>query len=685
MDFATVRKKLGNGSYCTLEQFESDVFLICTNAMKYNSSDTIYHKQARAIQELATKKFEKMRVAIERSEKEQKSEQKTKSNILAKKQMKKPSNRTIQDTVGSDFSSGATLANAGQVQNGSSGALTGACERSGNVETLVENSLSLADNLMEKVEELSSGKGPLFKMGKKPSVPDDYRRATYSPCSQPVERPDTIFTTFEDELRHLIAVGLHAEYFYTRSMARFAANLGPVAWKVASKRIEQALPPGCKFGRGWVGEYEPLTAPIIMFERAAPKYDVLLPKVKASVDGEKGDVTEAREHPARKNVSEGKQSVFRPTSVLASEVNNSSPTGTKPIAPVKITHLQQTSLPRNYVDTRDKTSKQVELNLPPSIYRNDEIVGEKQMSISSEIAASKVREVARSEGLKPREMLRTEGIIQPTASKQLDNNGNSPQGLPEGKTTSSFVSRPVIGSCNGFNKMAQVGTNQMVRGVAYFPGVQGQVLTDPVEAMRKSAEMVRNQQKPSSQSSAETTPASTASSRSDSSNNAAVAAARAWMSVGAGGFKPSSESCTNPISAEYNPAWQLAPQFPRVQGQFPVTASAGVQLESEKNKFPFQAFMRPPFLGGGEAQLQGRPVVFPPQLVGASDMSRYGMMTPWRGGGQSQQQHQFQQKQRQDTLPPDLNIGFQSPGSPAKQSSSGVMVDSQQPDLALQL
>jgi bromodomain-containing protein 7/9 len=45
MDFSTVRKKLANGSYSTLEELESDVLLICSNAMQYNSSDTVYYKQ----------------------------------------------------------------------------------------------------------------------------------------------------------------------------------------------------------------------------------------------------------------------------------------------------------------------------------------------------------------------------------------------------------------------------------------------------------------------------------------------------------------------------------------------------------------------------------------------------------------------------------------------------------------
>lgn len=51
-----------------------------------------------------------------------------------------------------------------------------------------------------------------------------------------------------------IQVGLHSEHGYARSLARFAANLGPVVWKVASKKFSSVLPPGVKFGPGLVGE-----------------------------------------------------------------------------------------------------------------------------------------------------------------------------------------------------------------------------------------------------------------------------------------------------------------------------------------------------------------------------------------------------------------------------------------------
>jgi len=39
-------------------------------------------------------------------------------------------------------------------------------------------------------------------------------------------------------------------------LARFAANLGPIGWAIAAKKIERVLPPGTKFGRGWIGDSE---------------------------------------------------------------------------------------------------------------------------------------------------------------------------------------------------------------------------------------------------------------------------------------------------------------------------------------------------------------------------------------------------------------------------------------------
>ncbi|KAK4731449.1 hypothetical protein R3W88_024437 [Solanum pinnatisectum] len=57
MDFGTMRAKLHEGMYHNLQQFERDAFLIPKNAMHFNSSGTVYFRQARAIYDLAKKAF----------------------------------------------------------------------------------------------------------------------------------------------------------------------------------------------------------------------------------------------------------------------------------------------------------------------------------------------------------------------------------------------------------------------------------------------------------------------------------------------------------------------------------------------------------------------------------------------------------------------------------------------------
>ena len=53
-------------------------------------------------------------------------------------------------------------------------------------------------------------------------------------------------------------VGLDLEHGYARSITRFAADLGPLVWKIASNKIERVLPVGLNFGPGWIGENEAL-------------------------------------------------------------------------------------------------------------------------------------------------------------------------------------------------------------------------------------------------------------------------------------------------------------------------------------------------------------------------------------------------------------------------------------------
>ncbi|KAL6568729.1 hypothetical protein OROHE_004413 [Orobanche hederae] len=68
MDFGTMRAKLHEGMYENLEQFEHDVFLIPENAMHFNSSATIYFRQARIVHELARKVFDALKMDPENFE-----------------------------------------------------------------------------------------------------------------------------------------------------------------------------------------------------------------------------------------------------------------------------------------------------------------------------------------------------------------------------------------------------------------------------------------------------------------------------------------------------------------------------------------------------------------------------------------------------------------------------------------
>ncbi|RZB71186.1 uncharacterized protein LOC114381781 [Glycine soja] len=652
MDFATVRKKLGNGSYTTLEQFEIDVFLICSNAMQYNAPETIYHKQARSIQELGQKKFEKLRIGFERSQIELKSEQKAGSNYLVKKQPKKPLAHASQEPVGSDFSSGATLATIADVQPTSHLMQGGRCERSGNIDGILEANAFWIDANQEKAEDVLSGKGLLSKWGRKSFVLDESRRASYNMSNQPIVRSDSIFMTFESKMKHLVTVGLHAEYSYASSLARFGASLGPIAWKIASHRIQQALPAGCKFGRGWVGEYEPLPTPILKVNNCAQKETSLVMKFPSSTELPNSNqncknVKSSIEHPLNGQMLEGKHPSmpdFKGKPFFGSA-------GVKLSAPVNILNQEQNAQSRKSGKSEKKGLKQVELNsLTSSNQNNNGLVA--KFTSNAPAVESKPREMV------PRNMF-----------KQPDTNGIVSGELPNGKVTNTSLNIQVTGSS------PESTSHQSSRAAPAVVHGQEQGLSDPVQLMRMFAERAQKQHTSSNHLLVDTPPVTLSgpSGQRNELGNASAAAAHAWMSVGAGGFKQgpnNSSSPKNQISADslYNSTRELHQHISRIRGEFP---SGGMPFQ------PFQAVAPQPIHTGAVSQFPNRPMVFP-QLASA-DQSRFQMQSPWRGLSPHSQP-----RQKQETLPPDLNIDFESPGSPVKQSS-GVLVDSQQPDLALQL
>ncbi|XP_030453398.1 uncharacterized protein LOC115674987 [Syzygium oleosum] len=694
MDFSTVRKKLANGSYAMLDQLESDIVLICSNAMRYNAPDTIYHKQARAIEELGRKKFSKLKIKFQRSEKELKSEreariqfeshekdlkseQKPKSNYLVKKQIKKAVSRSLQEPVGSDLSVGATLATPGDVESGSAAKKVGVSERPN--DGPADGSTLLAENILEKAEEAFIGKSSSSKLGRKPLALDENRRATYGISNQPEARSESVFTTFEGEIRQLVAVGLHADYSYARSLARFAATLGPIAWKVASQRIEQSVPAGCKFGRGWVGEYEPLPTPVVLPGNCFNK-DLLHSVVKKHNLPSKAPVS-VKENAVSTSASEVRQPLVcqgNLSTVLSSAQSSSA---------VTTNHQTPGPVCRNPNDPETKVVKQFELNSLPSPRQinNATYVAEMKVSDNSEMAASRLRDILSSNlnnvqpdlsepaASRSREMV-SRSVKHPQLMhfRQLDADGFADGRLPNGKLPNNTLdSSKVTSISNGF-------TNKMPMATPFSPR-KDQGLSDPVQLMRILSEKAQEKRISLSASSVDgpSIRAPLPSLRMSSSGNVAAAA---WMSVGTGGLKQTVESShtkKSRVTAELSnqSTQELHPQTARAHSKLPV--SFGIQSQADKNNNPPRSFVSSPFTLSSERQSHLRPMI-PPQIMTA-DLSRFPGQLHWRGITPHTQPWQ-----KQETLPPDLNIGFQSPTSPAKQSSS-VVIDSQQPDLALQL
>ncbi|KAK4355237.1 hypothetical protein RND71_024208 [Anisodus tanguticus] len=702
MDFVTVRNKLGNGSYATLEQFESDIFLICSNAMQYNASDTIYHKQARNIQELATKKFEKLRINYDRSEKDVKVEQKTKYGSVVRKQIKKPIVQMFQETVGSDFSSGATLAAAGDNHYLNNNSLAGVAEKPYGVDGLAEGNSSLIDQNVDKAEESLSGKGPLSRFGRKSTVPDENRRASYNISTQLACSTESLFSTFEDESKHLVTVGLYSDHAYARSLARFAATLGPVAWRVASQKIEQALSPGFKFGRGWVGEYEPLPTPVLVLENYTLKEPPFFSKSVHKFGAQKNEKTSEnaiapKDKPLSRHMLEGKSPYLCSTSGKPTEgslniliptkeqspreVNREgrpsflSSSGKKPPVCASPRYQHPDLQSRNFTEPDKKINfktepdkklqKHVELNCPPSAnQRNSEITRKSHVTGTSEIPGS------RSTGASPRNPFSSGSFKQPSM------NGNAVGGLPNERA---------VNNNSDTTPMAHLTADSVPtvrKNAGFFHQEQEQGgLSDPVQLMRMLAEKAQNQQNTLSQSLTDASPISpvTPSSRKDDSGNAAATAARSWMSVGAGGFRQGVETASlqnTHISADslYNSSRHVQQQTSRVRSELPASA---MHFQAEKNGTPLHAFVPHPARMGSEAQFQNPPMIFRQSIP--ADLSRFQVLSPWQNFNQP-----AQLRQKQDSLPPDLNISFQSSGSPGRPSST-VLVDSQQPDLALQL
>ncbi|KAL0920648.1 hypothetical protein M5K25_009796 [Dendrobium thyrsiflorum] len=272
MDFGTVRKKLSSGAYKELEQFEEDIYLISSNAMRYNATDTIYFRQARSIHELAKKSFENLRHGSDGSEREPKIVRRGRPPGTGKNSIKRPVGRPPAEHAATDFRSEASLANALN-GNHSSGLRNDLLRKGSGLDQqrmadvavsptqFIQSSEAYISGSEHKSVRNEDYSGSTWKgfldYGKTVSFMDESRRNTYKQYQFSSSMHDSpVLAALDGEKKILLQVGFHVEYAYARSLARFAAHLGPIGWKIAAKRIEKVLPSGMKFGPGWVGEIE---------------------------------------------------------------------------------------------------------------------------------------------------------------------------------------------------------------------------------------------------------------------------------------------------------------------------------------------------------------------------------------------------------------------------------------------
>ncbi|MCO5608640.1 hypothetical protein L7F22_062854 [Adiantum nelumboides] len=212
MDFGTMRNRISSGHYMTIELFQRDIFLICDNAMQYNGKGTVYFRHARAIKDVAERILEDLRIS------------------------------------GISFEVDETTT---KLKNGGTNRYT---EKH-------DSCMNAGSPSEARIDNLDDVSGYLFRTnglidGRRSQAIDENRRNTYAPLTTPLQGNDSLSTTISGDSLHLVPTGYQMDYSYSKSLARFAADLGPLVWKLAAEKIKKALPPGCPFGPGWVGERE---------------------------------------------------------------------------------------------------------------------------------------------------------------------------------------------------------------------------------------------------------------------------------------------------------------------------------------------------------------------------------------------------------------------------------------------
>ncbi|KAJ9698927.1 hypothetical protein PVL29_007814 [Vitis rotundifolia] len=220
MDFGTMRAKLQEGMYKTLEQFEHDVFQISSNAMLFNSSTTVYFRQARALRELAQKVFDALKTHPETLELEF-------SQIRRRPGRKPQGEGSVSHTK---LASNLKSIGIGVSSNGRTCSLNGpSIRRNTQAYLAASRSISRADQKDKAIPSGSRGGRNLNQM-------ETERRRTYRPWSTFASENDLLVSAVYKESKQLIQV-MNGDGGYRESLMRFLKDMGPTAQMVANRKM----------------------------------------------------------------------------------------------------------------------------------------------------------------------------------------------------------------------------------------------------------------------------------------------------------------------------------------------------------------------------------------------------------------------------------------------------------------
>ncbi|GAV64950.1 Bromodomain domain-containing protein [Cephalotus follicularis] len=215
MDFGTMRAKLHEGMYKSLQQFEHDVFLISGNAMHFNPSATIYFRQARAIHELSTKVFQTLKTDPENFE------------LEFSETRRRTGRRPHTEARGPFYRS------SDMVSNISSKSMPTSLNDSSNLKKNVgrnAGSFGLASHFNARDHEVPSGAVD----GRRATLVD--RRCTYRPWTSFLNENDSIVSTIYTNSKPLMHLN-QQDINYRQSLTLFVKDLGPTAKMIAKRKL----------------------------------------------------------------------------------------------------------------------------------------------------------------------------------------------------------------------------------------------------------------------------------------------------------------------------------------------------------------------------------------------------------------------------------------------------------------